>query len=213
LRVTRRAQPGRGRPLSEGRGGRRAGMGRDVRLVCTGRGRDVRPICTEEEMGPGLESLDVRARKVPSLLRGVQRFGQSLHPRLLLLPLAANKARRPARSAAPPPPPSRTNWTRLVPPSVLTGHVSRSSKVVERVPAVKDATASKGDSAAARDGGAGAGHASARRRSVPSARPQAPPRARPPRRSPPVARAIKFISSSSFSSTFDGRVLTPMRTG
>ena len=24
----------------------------------------------------------------------------------------------------PPPPPSRTNWTRLVPPSVLTGHVS-----------------------------------------------------------------------------------------
>ena len=30
-----------------------------------------------------------------------------------------------ARCAAPtPPPPSRTNWTRLVPPSVLTGHVS-----------------------------------------------------------------------------------------
>ena len=26
--------------------------------------------------------------------------------------------------ASPPPPPSRTNWTRLVPPSVLTGHVS-----------------------------------------------------------------------------------------
>jgi len=29
----------------------------------------------EGEMGPGLESLDVRARKVPGLLRGVQRFG------------------------------------------------------------------------------------------------------------------------------------------
>ena len=25
--------------------------------------------------------------------------------------------------APPPPPPSRTNWTRLVPPPVLTGHV------------------------------------------------------------------------------------------
>jgi hypothetical protein len=32
-----------------------------------------------------------------------------------------------ARGKAPPPPPSRTNWTRLVPPSVLTGHVSRGS--------------------------------------------------------------------------------------
>ena len=32
------------------------------------------------------------------------------------------RAARP--SGAPPPPPSRTNWTRLVPPSVLTGHVS-----------------------------------------------------------------------------------------
>ena len=28
------------------------------------------------------------------------------------------------RRVASPPPPSRTNWTRLVPPSVLTGHVS-----------------------------------------------------------------------------------------
>ena len=28
------------------------------------------------------------------------------------------------RSSPPPPPPSRTNWTRLVPPPVLTGHVS-----------------------------------------------------------------------------------------
>ena len=30
----------------------------------------------------------------------------------------------PRRRAPPLPPPSRTNWTRLVPPSVLTGHVS-----------------------------------------------------------------------------------------
>jgi hypothetical protein len=28
------------------------------------------------------------------------------------------------RRAPPPPPPSRTNWTRLVPPSVLTGRVA-----------------------------------------------------------------------------------------
>ena len=39
---------------------------------------------------------------------------------------ARSTAHSPARGAGPPPlpPPSRTNWTRLVPPSVLTGHVS-----------------------------------------------------------------------------------------
>jgi hypothetical protein len=50
----------------------------------------------------------------------------------LLSPLRDPPPRRPARpspfvraSPEPPPPPSpRTNWTRLVPPSVLTGHVS-----------------------------------------------------------------------------------------
>ena len=34
------------------------------------------------------------------------------------------RSRAAARSPSPLPPPSRTNWTRLVPPSVLTGHVS-----------------------------------------------------------------------------------------
>ena len=32
--------------------------------------------------------------------------------------------RHPSRSHSSPPPPSRTDWTRLVPPPVLTGHVS-----------------------------------------------------------------------------------------
>jgi len=37
----------------------------------------------------------------------------------------ARRVPRDARGAdAPPPPPSRTDWTRLVPPPVLTGHVS-----------------------------------------------------------------------------------------
>ena len=55
---------------------------------------------------------------------------------------------RPARGSAcrrahlhppPPPPPSRTNWTRLVPPSVLTGHVShlhQSSKSIQNIPSL-----------------------------------------------------------------------------
>jgi hypothetical protein len=41
--------------------------------------------------------------------------------------MAYNTASRPAA-----PPPSRTDWTRLVPPSVLTGHVS--SRVQARRP-------------------------------------------------------------------------------
>jgi hypothetical protein len=35
-----------------------------------------------------------------------------------------------AGAVAPPPPPSRTKWTRLVHPSVLTGHVSRRRQVL-----------------------------------------------------------------------------------
>ena len=47
------------------------------------------------------------------------RAGAAAAPaRTHLTPLA------PARVAAPPPPPSRTKWTRLVHPSVLTGHVT-----------------------------------------------------------------------------------------
>ena len=34
--------------------------------------------------------------------------------------------------ASPPPPPSRTDWTRLVPPPVLTGRVSSFSRRCER---------------------------------------------------------------------------------
>jgi len=61
-------------------------------------------------------------------LRKQGRLGP-LHCRLAPLELFSEPFRRPAaRPAAlplpPPAPPSRTNWTRLVPPSVLTGHVS-----------------------------------------------------------------------------------------
>ena len=51
------------------------GRGSDVPLFCTGGGEMCVRSVREGEMGPGLESLDVRARKVPGLLRGVQRFG------------------------------------------------------------------------------------------------------------------------------------------
>ena len=44
-------------------------------------------------------------------------IGPRLEPGTALPRLAGGQA-------LPPPPPSRTNWTRLVHPSVLTGHVS-----------------------------------------------------------------------------------------
>ena len=38
------------------------------------------------------------------------------------------------RRSPPPPPPFRTDWTRLVPPPVLTGHVSQHLHIIQHVP-------------------------------------------------------------------------------
>jgi len=79
----------------------------------------------------------------------------------------------PPRARAPLPPPSRTNWTRLVPPPVLTGHVSSQMRAGAALRSADGAGAEAGDQYAgargrcADDGG---------RRLDPPGRVRAPPR-------------------------------------
>ena len=81
---------------------------------------------------------------------------------------------RPARSA--PPPPSRTNWTRLVHPSVLTGHIGSPPR---RAQPAAGARRGRGRGGAGR-GGLPARRRTRRQRSTRGARlPPAPPRASP----------------------------------
>jgi hypothetical protein len=64
----------------------------------------------------------LRLAALPCPARRPQRRGRRV---TLFYPLRHDLRPAPARaSAATPPPPSRTKWTRLVHPSVLTGHVS-----------------------------------------------------------------------------------------
>jgi len=52
-------------------------------------------------------------------------LGEERLPATRTLDLGSGRARpRYKHEAPPPPPPSRTNWTRLVPPLVLSGHDS-----------------------------------------------------------------------------------------
>ena len=74
---------------------------------------------TGGEQGPGDRSKD--SEHLPARVMGAHESRGQVAPRA-----AAAPTRRPPLVDAAgrrPPPPSRTNWTRLVHPSVLTGHV------------------------------------------------------------------------------------------
>ena len=75
----------------------------------------------------GLEGTPVRlqlARQLSHTNLGVERFQKYSKSTLL--------SQQSQESAPPPTPPSRTDWTRLVPPPVLTGHVERFQKYSPR---------------------------------------------------------------------------------